>query len=64
MHGSVFAWERAKFGVEGRSPRGEVQEAGGGLLPQGLGARSPQQSHKRGLGRVAPSKATSVVWGA
>ena len=41
MHGSRLAKERAKFGVEGRSPRAEVQEAGGSLLARGLGARSP-----------------------
>ena len=33
-----------KFGVEGRSPRRGVQGAAAGLLPRGVGARSPQRS--------------------
>jgi hypothetical protein len=36
--------ESMKFGVWGASPSGEVQEAGGSLLPRGTGARSPRNS--------------------
>ena len=44
MHDSNSTWEHIKFGVQGRSPGGEVQEAGGGLLLQGAGAHSPRMA--------------------
>ena len=56
MQDNNLASERIKFGFEGRSPRAEVQEAGGGLLPQGLGARSPQRSCRTVRGRSPTSK--------
>ena len=35
--------ESTLYGVQGRSPGGEVQEAGGGLLLRGTGAQSPRK---------------------
>ena len=49
-----------KIWGQGRSPCGEVQEAGGGLLPRGAGPRRPRKAYpkrQRGArGRVAPER--------
>src|SRR5690349_20996084 len=68
MHVENSAYDSTTFGVQGRSPAAEVQEAGGSLLARGTGARSSRNgkcgetstSTWRGVrGRAAPAATAS-----